>query len=130
MTDHTSAWEQWEELYRRRNTDPIQIMAEHLRANGYIVERPESIALPVAVARTGSFKHEDGYRLELQVRVRIGERITSCGHAIDVRHSDMPVQAFSGALSRKFERMIMKELEPQIHIGCERELDKARKEVQ
>lgn len=129
MSDHTEAWARWNELHRLRTQNPYDVAAQFLREAGYIVERPETLSLPVNVARIGSFTTPDGFRVQLQVRARIGDRIAACGYAIDARNADMPVQAFSGAISRKFERMIMSEIEPQIVAGCQRELSRAREMV-
>lgn len=129
MTDHTNAWARWNELHRLRAQNPYDVAKEFLREAGYIVERPEALSLPVAVRRTGSFTEADGYRIELQTRVQIGDRIATCGYAIDARQADMPARAFTGAIADKFRKMIMAELEPQIEQGCQLELDRAKGEV-
>jgi len=126
VTDHKQAWARWNEIHRLRTQNPYDVAKQFLREAGYIVETPETLSLPVAVARFGSFTATDGYRVELQARVRIGDRIAACGHAIDARQADMLARAFSGAIADKFRKMIMAELEPQIEQGCQRELNEAR----
>ena len=130
MSDHTEAWARWNELHRLRTQNPYDVAAQFLRKAGYIVERPETLSLPVNVACSGSFTEKDGWRVTLHVRATIGDRKAGMDYSIDARNSDMPVQAFTGAITRKFERMIMAELEPQIELGCRRELDRAREGVE
>jgi len=121
-----SAWQQWEDLARRRDTDPQVVMIEFLRERGWIVERPETIGLPVQVASSGGFTHEDGYRLNIHTRVRIGEQLAQVDASIDMQHSDMAVRGLVGPTAKKFERLIMNEIEPQIAFGFEQELQRAK----
>jgi len=125
MIDHTSAWQKWEDLFYRRNQNPVDVMKEYLRTEGWIVERPETLSMPVKVVRTGSYTHEDGYRITLHVRANIGDRMAQVDYSIDMRHADMPVRAFTDAIGNKFSRMIENEISPQIEAGCELELRKA-----
>lgn len=83
MTDHTSAWQEWESLLARRNKNPVDAMKEYLRREGWIVERPETLSLPVKVARSGSFTEQDGYAIKLHVRAAIGDRLMQVDHMID-----------------------------------------------
>ena len=125
-TDHTSSWEGWEALIRRRDTDPAEVMAEFLRERGWIVEKPDTIVLPVQVTSSGGFTHDDGYRLNIHTRVRIGEKLAQVDASVDLRHSDIAARGLVGPTAKKFERLIMGEVEPQIAMGFERELARAK----
>lgn len=125
MTDYTASWEEWEALLRRRDRNPVDAAKEFLRAQGWIVERPETLSMPVKVARSGSFTEQDGYRVTLHVRADIGGRLAQVDYAINRQYADMPTRAFTGAIGGKFTKLIEGELMPQIEAGCERELRKA-----
>lgn len=127
LNDYETQWAAYQRLVDLRR-DPIKATAEFLRENGWIVERPETLSLPVAVARSGSFTSEDGYKVTLHVRVTIGDRKYQVDYAIDARHPNMDVKAFSRPICGKFERAIMAELVPQIESGCERELANSKAE--
>lgn len=128
-TDHTSAWQEWESLLARRDRNPVDAMKEYLRREGWIVERPETLSLPVKVARSGSFTEADGYRVTLHVRTKIGDRLAQVDHQIDMQNAvTIPSRSFSDAIATKFDRYIMDELVPQIALGCEREILTAREQ--
>lgn len=127
MQDYTSQWQHWESLYARRNRDPIATAKEFLRENGWIVERPETLSLPVKVARSGGFTADDGFRITLHTRVNIGGRLMQIDNSIDMMHAQtLPSRAFIGAAASKFQRAIMNEIEPAIAQGFEREIERAK----
>lgn len=129
-TDYSDAWREWESLFARRNNNPVDAATEFLRAQGWIVERPETLSLPVNVARSGSFTSADGYKIMLHCRVNIGGRLAQVDHQLDMRHAYLPTQAVTGAVSRQFERLIMDELKPQIEVGFKREIDLAKERTE
>jgi len=128
MTDYTDAWTEWENLFRRRNTNPENVAAEFLRDRGYIVERPDTLSLPVQVARSGSWTAADGYRIKLHTRVTIGDRQLQTDISIEVTNAGWPAAAFSSQTANALSRAILREIEPQIEMGMAHELAKAKAE--
>jgi hypothetical protein len=123
------AWADFEALRFSRSGKPVDAAKEYLRRLGWVVERPETLTLPVKVARTGSFTEQDGYRVTLHTRVVIGDRLVQCDTAIDMHHAEtLPHRAFTGAVANKFSRMIVEEIEGAIDSGFKREIERARKE--
>jgi hypothetical protein len=124
MNDHANAWARWSELHRLRTQNPYDVAKEFLREAGYIIERPESLSLPVQVARTGSFTEAGGFRITLHVRATIGDRKAQCDCAVDAHtaYRGMSIKAISGSVTEKFRRMIVDELRPGVEAGMDREL--------
>jgi len=128
MIDYTDNWAKWENLIHLRDTDPIQVAAEFLRTNGYIVETPEQAVLPVQVARTGTWTKAP-FNITLHSRVTVGDRKLGVDYAVQIHLNDIDARAFSGPIAAKFVQSLMEEIRPQIELGCQRELDRAREEM-
>jgi hypothetical protein len=128
MSDYTAAWGTWDDIFRRRDNNPVDAAKQFLREQGWIVERPETLSLPVKVARSGSFTEKDGFRVTLHTRVNVGDRLMQVDNSIDIMHAQtLLARAFIGATAAKFQRAIMDEIEPAMAAGFEREIDRAKR---
>lgn len=129
MTQYDKQWDEWDALLTRRNSDPMEIMEEFLRAHGYIVEKPDTLNIPIHVTRTGSFSDEGEWKITLHVRANVGDQKLQIDRDIQINHADFGAQFFSGPLAAKLTQVIIEELRPKIEMGCDLELRKAREEV-
>lgn len=103
-----------------------------LREMGYIIEKQETLSLPVHVARSGSLGSKDGYTVKLHVRANIGGKMAQCDYAVDATTLNrMPdnvlARGIVGSISHQFSRHIMDELEPQIFHGISWQIEQAMK---
>lgn len=113
-----------------RHKNPEDAAKDALRRLGYIVERPETLSIPIHVARTGSFTSNSGYAIKLHVRANIGGKMAQCDQSIDVlqANSNMPIASIANSIGYKFSKFIMDELTPQISMGIAKEINEAMRE--